>query len=39
MAWEETCHELGQRIEKMVSKDVFSQEAGQNLLSNAITLD
>lgn len=39
MAWEETRHELGKRIEKiMVRKEVFSQAAGQNLLSNAITL-
>lgn len=38
MAWEETRHELGKRIEKMVRKEVFSQAAGQSLLSNAITL-
>lgn len=38
MAWEETCHELGKRIEKMAGKGVFTQEVGQNLLSDAISL-
>jgi len=38
MAWEETCHELGQRVERMVQKGVFSQEIGQNLLTDAIAL-
>jgi predicted nucleic acid-binding protein len=36
MAWEETCHELGKRVERMVQKGVFSQEVGQNLLTEAI---
>ncbi|URD53548.1 PIN domain-containing protein [Chroococcidiopsis sp. CCNUC1] len=36
MAWEETCHELGKRVERMVQKGVFSQEVGQNLLIEAI---
>jgi putative PIN family toxin of toxin-antitoxin system len=38
MAWEEACHELGKRVEKMVQKEVFSQEVGQNLLTDAIAL-
>lgn len=38
MAWEETCHELGKRIEKMVRKGVFSQEVGQNLLNDGIAI-
>lgn len=38
MAWEETCHELGKRIEKMVRRGVFTQEVGQNLLSDATSL-
>ncbi|AFY91180.1 PIN domain-containing protein [Chroococcidiopsis thermalis] len=36
MAWEETCHELGKQVERMVQKGVFSQEVGQNLLTEAI---
>lgn len=38
MAWEETCHELGKRVEKMVQKGVFSQEVGQNLFTDAVAL-
>ena len=38
MAWEETCHELDKRVERMVQKGVFSQEIGQNLLTEAIAL-
>jgi putative PIN family toxin of toxin-antitoxin system len=38
MAWEETCHELGKRVERMVQKGVFSQEIGQNLLTEAMAL-
>ncbi|OKH25042.1 putative toxin-antitoxin system toxin component, PIN family [Chroogloeocystis siderophila] len=38
MAWEETCHELSKRVEKMVQKQVFSQEVGQKLLTDAIAL-
>ncbi len=38
MAWEETCHELGKRVEKMVQKGVFSQEVGQNLLVDVVAL-
>lgn len=37
-AWDEACHELSKRIAKMVQKGIFSQDAGQNLLVNAIAL-
>lgn len=38
MAWEETCHELAKRVEKMAQKGVFSQEIGQKLLTDAMSL-
>lgn len=38
MAWEETCYELGKRVERMIQKGVFSQEVGQHLLTQAIAL-
>lgn len=38
MAWEETCHELSKRVKKMVQKQVFSEEVGQKLLTDAIAL-
>jgi predicted nucleic acid-binding protein len=37
-AWEETTYELNKRIEKMINKGVFSQEIGQSLLNDAVTL-
>jgi predicted nucleic acid-binding protein len=37
-ASEETTYELKKRIEKMINRGVFSQEVGQNLLTDAITL-
>jgi predicted nucleic acid-binding protein len=38
IAWEETCHELGKRVERMIQKGVFSQPVGGNLLTDAIAL-
>jgi predicted nucleic acid-binding protein len=37
-AWEETTYELNKRIEKMIDKDIFSQEVGRSLLTDAIAL-
>jgi predicted nucleic acid-binding protein len=37
-AWDETTYELNKRIEKMIQRDVFAQEVGQNLLANAVAL-
>lgn len=37
-AWEETTYELNKRIEKMIDRGIFSQEVGQNLLTDAVTL-
>lgn len=35
-AWDEACHELSKRVAKMVQKGIFSQDAGQDLLADAI---
>ena len=35
-AWDEACHELSKRVATLVLKGIFSQEAGQNLLADAI---
>jgi len=37
-AWLETTYELNKRIEKMIEKEVFSQEVGYSLLKDAISL-
>ena len=37
-AWDETTYELNKRIEKMIQKEVFSQEVGQSLLADAVAL-
>lgn len=37
-AWSEACHELSKRIAKMVQKNVFSKELGENLLVDALAL-
>lgn len=37
-AWEEACHELNKRIAVMVQKGVFSQQVGQNLWADALSL-
>lgn len=37
-AWDEACHELSKRVAAMVQKGIFSQDAGQKLLVDAIAL-
>ena len=37
-AWDEACHELSKRVATLVLKGIFSQEAGQNLLVDAMAL-
>lgn len=37
-AWSEACHELSKRIAKMVQKNVFSKDLGENLLVDAFAL-
>ena len=37
-AWDETTYELNKRIEKMVQRNVLSQEVGQSLFADAIAL-
>lgn len=37
-AWDEASHELSKRIAIMVQKGIFSQELGENLLVDALTL-
>lgn len=37
-AWDETTYELNKRIEKLVQRNLFSQEVGQNLLTDAVAL-
>jgi predicted nucleic acid-binding protein len=37
-AWEETTYELNKRIQKMINRDVFSQQVGRSLLTDAIAL-
>ncbi len=37
-AWDEACYELNKRVATMVKKGIFSQDAGQNLLIDAVAL-
>jgi len=37
-AWDEACYELKRRVATMVQKGIFSQDSGQLLLDNAMTL-
>jgi predicted nucleic acid-binding protein len=37
-AWDETTYELNKRIEKLVQRNLFSQEVRQNLLTDAVAL-